>query len=46
MSAKNQAKIITIHPPAPKEQEDFLHRCDKLYLHMIQNIPNILNRQK
>ena len=42
MSAKNQAQIIIITPLAPKEQEEFLRRCDKLYLNMLQNIPNII----
>ena len=33
---KNQIKAIQIMPLAKKEQEAFLHRCDKLYLSLLQ----------
>ncbi|MEY8321190.1 hypothetical protein AAK894_08935 [Lachnospiraceae bacterium 46-61] len=33
---KNQIKTIQIMPLAQKEQEAFLHRCDKLYLSLLQ----------
>lgn len=36
MHYKNQAKTIQIMPLAQKEQEAFLHRCDKLYLSLLQ----------
>ena len=35
MSAKNHPQII-LNPLAPKEQEDFLRRCDKLYLALLE----------
>lgn len=37
MSMKNQAQNIQFVPPTPKEQEEFLYRCDKLYWYMLQN---------
>lgn len=36
MSTKNQAQNIQIAPLAPKEQEDFFYRCDKLYFSLLQ----------
>lgn len=36
MSAKNQIQNIQIVPLAPKKQEDFFCRCDKLYFSLLQ----------
>lgn len=40
MSFKNKAQTIKIIPLTPKQQAEFLQRCDKLYHFMLQKKQN------